>query len=156
MENEPNKASTIAEAAQMLGVSRRTVYRHLKQGTLLRVKKGDTWIVNTSQFVSKNTPIDLNAEVITSSDVSNNDMNSDIGDMISDIQPTKELSVRDEAIRRLEAENQQLRQSLASLQEQMYELAKQTVSQAIQAQTQQLKNAAPRRSGFAAFFSRKR
>jgi len=150
------KASTIAEAAKMLGVSNRTVYRRLKKGKLTRVKKGDTWIDIMSLSMPELLVDQINDHPISIKLTELSDTKSDTIDISADNATKTELGQRDETIARLSAENQALRETVRQLQGQMYDLARQTVTQAIQSVPQQNESLAPRQSAFAAFFARKR
>ena len=156
MKNELMKASTIAEAAKMLGVSNRTVYRRLKKGKLTRVKKGDTWIDIMSLSMPELLVDQINDHPISIKLTELSDTKSDTLDISADNATKTELGQRDETIARLSAENQALRETVRQLQGQMYDLARQTVAQAIQSVPQQNESLAPRQSAFAAFFARKR
>ena len=156
MKNELMKASTIAEAAKMLGVSNRTVYRRLKKGKLTRVKKGDTWIDIMSLSMPELMVDQINDHPISIKLTELSDTKSDTLDISADNATKTELGQRDETIARLSAENQALRETVRQLQGQMYDLARQTVAQAIQSVPQQNESLAPRQSAFAAFFARKR
>ena len=150
------KASTIAEAAKMLGVSNRTVYRRLKKGKLTRVKKGDTWIDIMSLSMPELLVDQINNHPLSIKLTELSDTKSDTIDISADNATKTELGQRDETIARLSAENQALRETVRQLQGQMYDLARQTVAQAIQSVPQQNESLAPRQSAFAAFFARKR
>lgn len=140
----------------MLGVSNRTVYRRLKKGKLTRVKKGDTWIDIMSLSMPELMVDQINDHPISIKLTELSGTKSDIIDISADNATKTELGQRDETIARLSAENQALRETVRQLQGQMYDLARQTVAQAIQSVPQQNESLAPRQSAFAAFFARKR
>ena len=140
----------------MLGVSNRTVYRRLKKGKLTRVKKGDTWIDIMSLSMPELVVDQINDHPISIKLTELSDIKSDTIDISADNATKTELGQRDETIARLSAENQALRETVRQLQGQMYDLARQTVTQAIQSVPQQNESLAPRQSAFAAFFARKR
>ncbi len=129
--DEDKKVERVRVAAEMLGISERTVYRRLRSGRLSALPAPVHTTDNDMTDVSKSEPIDKYAvqmqgmqDLLMSLTVMTNDM----------ILPLQlAVKTRDEQISALLDDQRKLRESLENLQGQVYELARLALSQTVPA-----------------------
>lgn len=113
--SEPAKLTsvTIAEAAQILGVSERTVYRRIKSGEIQRVNLSDSRAV-ARVFCEEN----QNVKSVKMSDA------GEINQIAEVMRIRAEVAARDAQIESLIANQREMNQTIQQLNQQLYELAR--------------------------------
>ena len=108
-----SKIVSIAEAAQLLGVSERTIYRRVKLGQILRVNLSDNR-VKVEVFYEE----EAVSEPVKVSDIVPESRNADIALLRAEVQS------RDAQIESLIANQREMNQTIQQLNQQIYELAR--------------------------------
>lgn len=117
---------TIAQAAQRLGVSERTIYRMLRSGLLKRVSMSDN-NVRSVRVVLSNSDVSISTDVSIPADKPVGVSDKLSVERVAELK--REIEVRDAQIAGLIESQKELLQSVSRLQEQMFELARLVLSQ---------------------------
>ncbi len=119
----PISITSVEEAAREFGVSERTIYRKLRSGQFQRVKKSMSFVNNYADSSR-----DHQTQIV-SQNVSQMSNNSDILLTSKMAALQEEANRKDAEIARLTAVQHELTQTVQRLQEQIFELARLTLSQ---------------------------